>query len=195
MSRSPRRPALVAGGVVLAAVAVVTALQLTGDDDSSSPSPVAAATASPGASSSTPSSPAAVSSISTPSSPAAVSSISTPSPGQEVGSDPSPVRTGGEVDPVVTYAAWEDGSSSVEVNGYVAGVVEADGTCRLTLTRGSQTVVDENPAEADASTVNCGLLQAAGADLEAGTWTAVLSYESATSSGTSPAVDVEVPAR
>jgi hypothetical protein len=93
---------------------------------------------------------------------------------------------------VITYAGSEAGSS-VEVNGYVAGVVEAAGTCRLTLTRGGDTVVDENPAEADATTMNCGLLQAA--DLAAGTWTAVLTYESATSAGTSSAVEVEVAAR
>ncbi|PZA23198.1 hypothetical protein DMO24_01160 [Modestobacter versicolor] len=99
------------------------------------------------------------------------------------------------MNPVITYAGWEAGSWSLEVNGYVAGVIELEGTCRLTATQGGAPLVDENPAEPDASTMNCGLLQIAGSDLGAGTWTAVLTYESATSAGESTAVDVEVPAR
>ncbi|MGY1824784.1 MULTISPECIES: hypothetical protein [unclassified Blastococcus] len=99
------------------------------------------------------------------------------------------------MDPVVTFAAWVEDTGSVEVNGYVAGVIESHGSCVLTLSRGSQSLSVENTAAPDATTTTCGLLQVAGADLAAGTWEAVLSYRSDTSTGVSPAVDVEVPAR
>ncbi|MCZ2822336.1 hypothetical protein O2V63_18505 [Modestobacter sp. VKM Ac-2977] len=182
MSRSARTAVLVAGGVALAAVAGVAVTQLDGAADDPAP-PAAASSAAPTASSSRAPSTGTV----------AVPSVSTPSPGEEDPTEAAPTRSSGVVEPVVTYAGWETQSASVEVNGYVAGVLEDEGTCRLTLTRGDLEIIDENAAEPDASTMNCGLLRAA--DVTEGTWTAVLSYESASSSGESPPVDVEVSAR
>lgn len=187
MRKSARRTAVLAGGVAVVAAAAVAGVWVSGSDDRPTESAGAAAP-----SSATGSAPSGTPSAATA---GAAASTSGPPPVDEVATDPAPVRTGGEVDPMITHAGWEDASASVEVNGFVAGVVELDGTCRLTLTRGSDVVVAENPAEADASTMGCGLLQVAGADLLAGTWTVVLSYESATSAGESPAVEVEVPAR
>ena len=116
-------------------------------------------------------------------------------PADEVAVDPVVEATGGSVDVTVTYADWEDSTDAVEVSGFVSGVVEPGGTCRLTLTRGQRTAVVETPGEPDASTTVCGTLSVPGSELSEGTWEAVLSYESATSSGASAPADVTVPAR
>jgi hypothetical protein len=94
---------------------------------------------------------------------------------------------------VVVYSGWDDASSAIEVDGYVAEVVEAGGTCTLTLTRGGASAQVSAPAEPDASTTSCGALRVPADQLSAGTWKAVLAYESATSSGTADAVEVTVP--
>jgi hypothetical protein len=116
-------------------------------------------------------------------------------PADEVAADPPVETTGGSVDVVVTFAGWEESTDAVEVSGFVPGVVEAGGTCRLTLTRGQQAAVAETPAEPDASTTVCGTVSVPAAELSEGTWKGVLSYESVTSTGASVPADVEVPAR
>lgn len=118
----------------------------------------------------------------------------TDSPGSGA-TDPLTVGGGTTVDPVVTFADWVDPTASVEVNGYVGGILESEGNCVLSLSRGADDLIVETVARPDASTMVCGLMQVAGADLEPGTWQAVLSYRSDTATGTSPAVDVEVPVR
>ncbi|SDO32717.1 hypothetical protein [Geodermatophilus sp. DSM 45219] len=101
---------------------------------------------------------------------------------------PRPATT----DVVLSLAAWEAGS--VVAAGYVSPVVEDGGTCVLELTRGGETRTATAAGLADASTTACGDLQVSGEELAAGTWTAVLRYESDAASGESDPVDVEVPA-
>ena len=109
--------------------------------------------------------------------------------------DPPAEPDAGNVAVVVTYAGWEPSEDAAEVSGFVAGVVEAGGTCRLELrSRGGRTAGVETEAEPDASTTVCGTLSVPRQELSEGTWTAVLSYESATSSAASDPVDIEVPA-
>ena len=101
-------------------------------------------------------------------------------------------ETGADVTVLITYADWNSSASVVEAAGY-AGVVESGGTCTLTLSGSGGTATTTVPAEADASTTVCGGLQVPRSQLAAGTWQAVLSYASATSTGSSDPVEVTVP--
>lgn len=93
---------------------------------------------------------------------------------------------------VITYAGWEGASTSVEAGAYAA-LLEPAGTCTLTLTQGPVIKTQTIDALTDVSTMSCGGFQISGADLATGTWTAVVTYESGTSKGTSAPVDVVVP--
>jgi hypothetical protein len=102
--------------------------------------------------------------------------------------------TGSGVPVIVTYSGWEDTSAAIEVGAYISGVIEDGGTCTLTLHRDGAEVTASAAGMADASSTTCGRgLTVPGAELSPGTWEAVVSYESPTSSGTSDDVEVEVP--
>ena len=111
-----------------------------------------------------------------------------------VATDP-PVTRAPDADSVVmvTYAVWEPASSAVEEGSFVQGVVESGGTCTLTLTKGETVVTESAPAEPDATTTSCGGIAVQGSRLSSGTWSAVVSYESATTSGSSDVTEVAVP--
>lgn len=115
-----------------------------------------------------------------------------PGPGAPVVTDEAPPTDGGAVQVVVTYADWNDSESVLEVTGFVSGVVEDGGTCRLTAQSQAATATVETSGIADASTTSCGTLMIPGADLAPGTWDVVLSYESSRASGESLAASVEV---
>lgn len=93
----------------------------------------------------------------------------------------------------ITYAQWSNTTSAVEVGGYVAGVVEDDGTCTLTLTRGEVVVTGTIAGTPDATSTSCGGLTISGDELGTGHWNAVVTYDSPSSHATSEPVDVEVP--
>lgn len=97
-----------------------------------------------------------------------------------------------EVTVTTTYAGVLAGGSAVEAGGYV-DVLEPDGTCTLTLTRGATTRTVSAAVTPDGTTASCGGLAVALSELEAGTWQAVLSYASSGAAGTAPGVDVVVP--
>jgi hypothetical protein len=120
------------------------------------------------------------------------SQVLEPGPEQVVATDEAPVTTGGDVDVVVTYADWDAGADVIEVSGFVSGVVEDGGTCRLTAEGKGTTASAESTGMADASTTSCGSVLLPGDQLSAGTWKVVLSYESATSSGSSDPTTVAV---
>jgi hypothetical protein len=94
---------------------------------------------------------------------------------------------------VLSFVGWDEDTSSVQVGGYVTPVVEDGGTCTVDLTRGDVTVEVSGPAVADATTTVCGGLTVPGDQLSAGTWEAVLRYESPLTSGASESLPVEVP--
>jgi hypothetical protein len=81
----------------------------------------------------------------------------------------------------------------VEVGAYLAGVAESGGTCTLTLTGVAGTATAQVTAEPDAASTSCPTLAVPGAELSSGTWSAVVSYASPSTSGTSDPVDVVVP--
>jgi hypothetical protein len=119
-----------------------------------------------------------------------------PSSSSPSGSSAAPSSTArpgrpGSVVVTTTYAGVLPGGTGVEAGGFV-DVVEPDGTCTLTLRRGSETHEASAAATPDRTGTSCGGLEVPLQDLDAGTWTAVLSYSSPTSAGSAAAVDVVV---
>lgn len=118
-----------------------------------------------------------------------------PTSGQSVAMDPPAKTGGGKVDVVITQGGWGPSGTAVEVSGYVAGVVENGGTCRVTLSHDGETVTAKHTGLADATTTACGAIEVGDEDMSSGWWKAVLSYESPTSTGASAPTDVLVPTR
>jgi hypothetical protein len=116
-----------------------------------------------------------------------------PSSGQTVATDEPAVTDGTDVSVELTSWGWNAGKRSAQVRGYAAGVVEGGGTCTLILTQGARQVTADVEAMPDASTTACGSVAVGGSQLGAGSWQAVLRYESPTSSGSSAPVQIDVP--
>lgn len=120
---------------------------------------------------------------------------SVPNP-TDVATDPatsSASRPGSSATVVVTYADWSSSTASVEVGAYVAGTVEQDGTCSLQLTGPAAAPSVEVAAEPDAGSTSCPDMVVPGAGLAPGTYSAVVTYSSPTTSGTSAPTSIEVP--
>jgi hypothetical protein len=83
------------------------------------------------------------------------------------------------VNPNITYA------DKTTINGYVTGVFEEGGTCTATLTQGSQTITRTSIGFGNASYTQCPPISLTDAKLSAGTWTVILSYDSAKAAGSS----------
>lgn len=93
----------------------------------------------------------------------------------------------------VSFAQWDDAGDALQAGGYVSPVVEDGGTCTLSLRKEQRTVEAGVTGVADATTTVCGGFSVPAADLSPGTWTVVLRYDSATTSGSSEPISVEVP--
>lgn len=119
----------------------------------------------------------------------AVPSSPPPTP---VSDEPQPPAAG-PVQVVLTIAAWDGASAGVVLAGYAGGIIEDDGRCTATLTRGDQRVTTSSPAYADANKTGCGDLRVPRSELASGSWQAVLDYSSPSHSGTSAPVTVVVP--
>jgi hypothetical protein len=107
---------------------------------------------------------------------------------------PSPSSTGSSktaVTPVIT--SWGYTSDAAQVSSYVQGVIEGGGTCTLTLSKAGQKVSELKSASANAQNTACGLISIAGSRLSSGSWSGVISYDSASSQGVSQTVTIEVP--
>jgi hypothetical protein len=94
---------------------------------------------------------------------------------------------------LVTYSGWNSQAGAVEVGSYLPTVVEEDGTCTLTLTRGATSVAASVPGTPNVTSTSCGGLSVPGSEVSSGTWVAVVTYESPTSNGSSDAIEVQVP--
>ena len=107
--------------------------------------------------------------------------------------DPGPTADArAAVTPSLSFAGLDGAGTHVEVNAYVAEVVEPGGTCTAVLTSGAGEVRTTADAEPDATTTTCAPLRTPVADLAAGTWSVVVEYSSPTSVGTSAPSIVEV---
>ena len=118
---------------------------------------------------------------------------SLPNPSGVATDSPAPTAGPESADVVVTYSGWTDADAAVEFGAYVAGVAENGGTCTLTLTTGSRSARAEVSGEPDASSTSCPTMAVPGDELASGTWSAVVSYQSSTTSGQSDPVEVVVP--
>ncbi|TFV64178.1 hypothetical protein E4P41_02795 [Geodermatophilus sp. DF01-2] len=78
----------------------------------------------------------------------------------------------------ITYATVDAAAGGVVVGGYVAGVIEDGGTCRLVLAQDGQSFSAESEGLADVSNTTCGQLVVPTGSLTSGTWDATLSYSS-----------------
>lgn len=93
---------------------------------------------------------------------------------------------------IVTFHGWNANAQEAEVGGYVADVIESGGTCTLTLTHDAARVVASSTATPDATTTACGAVTVPGAQLGAGTWQAVLTYQSPKHAGSAAPVAITV---
>jgi hypothetical protein len=97
------------------------------------------------------------------------------------------------VTPQLTYFGWNADIGAVEAGGIVPAIVESGGRCTLTLTMGDAEAGATSEAVDNVTSTSCSEMVVPGDRLSPGTWQAVLAYESATASGDSAAVPIEVP--
>ena len=122
-------------------------------------------------------------------------SATTEAPAVPIPQEPAaPPSTGGPNLVTITMSYWgfDPDSGSAFANGY-ADLVDVGGRCTLSLTNGSLTATAHSDATADASTTSCGEMTVPHSQLSSGTWQAVVSYASPSSSGESTPVEIVVP--
>jgi hypothetical protein len=111
-----------------------------------------------------------------------------------VATDPAPTTAArGNATVQITYYGWNPDSGVVELAGFVPSLVEEGGSCTLTLTQAGTSATATREATPNVTNTACGELVVPGDELAAGTWRAVLSYESPRSTGASEPVEVLVP--
>jgi hypothetical protein len=94
--------------------------------------------------------------------------------------------------PLITAWGQATAGSDFKLNGFVPDIIETNGSCTLTMTRGNNTVSKSRVALADAKNTTCGQTIIPFGELEPGQWIATLSYESSGSAGVSETTVVEV---
>ena len=99
----------------------------------------------------------------------------------------SPLPTS-DVTPVITFAGVQ--GDSIEVDGYVPGILEDGGSCTATLMTPTGAVTATAAAEPDATTVWCPQLHLARPVGDASGWAVTLSYSSAKHGGVSASLAV-----
>jgi hypothetical protein len=91
---------------------------------------------------------------------------------------------------VITFA--DASAGAVVAGGYVLGVVESDGECTLSVSRGGTVLTGTSPAYPDASTTSCSEVRVALPAGASGDWRVVLSYGSSRTTGESAPATVSV---
>lgn len=105
---------------------------------------------------------------------------------------PAPAETA-EVTPTVVSASVDEGGY-LSASGYVDGVAENGGTCRFTFwSEGGGASRLTSTGKVDGDRTSCGTVDEQTRTLWRGDYTAVLSYDSPTSSGTSSPVPFVIP--
>ena len=91
----------------------------------------------------------------------------------------------------MTYLYFEDGKANAA--GIVNNVFEDGGTCTLVLTKGSLRVTASSVGITDVNKTTCPPVFISSDKLEAGSWNAVLEYNSSSSKGASSPRTINVP--
>lgn len=94
------------------------------------------------------------------------------------------------VKPIVTYATQYN--SEIEIGGYVNGIFEDGGTCTVTVTKDDKQQTKSVSSVKNVNSVDCPVMALATSSLSPGTWTAVITYTSATAEGKSESKTFEV---
>lgn len=116
-----------------------------------------------------------------------VNNESTPSPS-------SSPALGQKKSVTVEITAWGQNASnqSVEVSGYVSGIIEDGGTCTATMEMGTQKVTSARTATINAQNTSCGFITVDRSKLTPGNWKVTLSYSSSGAEGSSSPITLEV---
>lgn len=95
------------------------------------------------------------------------------------------------VTPIITDAGKYD--SSVEVSGFMPGIIESDGTCVVTFKKGLLSVNKTVKAIPDASSTHCtNVIVSVSEFTEKGIWDVTISYSSSKSKGSSEAKNIDI---
>jgi hypothetical protein len=90
-----------------------------------------------------------------------------------------------KVTPVITGALWDHRSGVLDVEAYVPGLVEVDGTCTVTTTGAGHTATATATASPGAKDMECNPVDLTAGQLTSGTWTITVTYVSTRSAGVS----------
>jgi hypothetical protein len=116
--------------------------------------------------------------VESPATPTATPSATAASvPTQFPANTPLPEATASSVEPVIVVAGLDIGGASVSASGYVAGVVETDGTCTFSFSNGTAAVTLTSSGISNVTTTSCGLVQAPVARFSSGSWGVTLTYK------------------
>lgn len=91
----------------------------------------------------------------------------------------------------VSFADVYEGN--VEIRAFVPSVIEGNGTCKATLTNGSQTAIASSPGFIDSRSTQCEPIYIPLSKFPVkGTWKLVVTYTSPTSAGLSESMEVKL---
>lgn len=94
----------------------------------------------------------------------------------------------------VTISYVAPTSVGIEAGGYISNILENDGTCTLTLTRGSYSVSATSTGIVDVNKTTCPQIRISNDKIpERGEWSAVLGYSSGKNKGFSDSQKVVIP--
>lgn len=96
--------------------------------------------------------------------------------------------------PSITYVGYADAAKQqIEVDAYVQGILEDGGVCTMTATKAGQTVTAQSTGRANVSQTRCeNIIVDRSKFPSGGTWSVVVSYESAAASGSSTPQNMEL---
>lgn len=98
--------------------------------------------------------------------------------------------TNANVKPVIV--SYGQNKESFEVSARVPGILEDSGNCTLKLTSSNHEASGKNKAVPNVTEMSCGFISIPLSKISKGTWTAVVTYMSKNSVGSSNLVDVQV---
>lgn len=115
-------------------------------------------------------------------------------PTQFPANTPLPEPTASSVEPVIVVAGLDIGGATVSASGYVAGIIENNGTCTFLFTNGQSNVTLTSSGISDVRTTSCGLVEAPASRFSSGSWGVTLTYLSLAGETTvSQSSAVEIP--
>ncbi len=97
-----------------------------------------------------------------------------------------------QVHPVIASWGQDPDTNNVEITAYVPDIYEDGGTCTLEFTKDSSTITKTTTGKKDVNRTSCSRFVIPKNELTAGTWSASVSYASASGSGASSSQTIEV---